>query len=370
MEEPVLTAIILSAGLSSRLGDFKPLLPLGGEFFLERVIALYRSAGIQDIRVVTGYRAADIMDLAGRCGARTIFNPGFDQGMLSSVIAGVSDLLQDCAGFFIHPVDIPLVRRQTLIDLQNSFRSGKVSVYYPAFLGTRGHPPLISGIHVKALKTWTGQGGLREFLKEYEADAMSVPVVDQFVLKDIDMPEDYASILSCMDSYDIPSADECRALMIRHSVSQKVIDHCMAVADLAGHMANALNSAGCVLDIGLAVSAALVHDLAKGSPRHAVEGARILREMAFSRVADIVAVHMDHTVERGAPVTEAEVVFLADKWVQEDRKISMKERFEAKLRKYCADSEACQEISRRMGNAIEAQKRIEAIIGCDINELL
>jgi len=370
MEEPALAAIILSAGLSSRLGDFKPLLPLGGALFLERVIALYRSAGIQDIRVVTGYRASDVMAIAGRCGARTVFNPHFDQGMFSSVITGVEDLPHVCDGFFIHPVDIPLVRRQTLIDLQNSFRSGKRSVYYPAFLGTRGHPPLISVIHVEALKTWTGQGGLRKLLKEYEADAMSVPVADQFVLKDIDMPEDYASILSCLDSYDIPSADECRALMIRHSVSQKVIDHCMAVADLAGHMANALNSAGCVLDIGLAVSAALVHDLAKGSPRHAVEGARILREMAFSRVADIVAVHMDHTVERGAPVTEAEVVFLADKWIQDDRKVSMEERFQAKLRKYGADSKVCREIRKRLGNAIEAQKRIEAIIGCDINELL
>jgi probable phosphoglycerate mutase len=172
-----------------------------------------------------------------------------------------------------------------------------------------------------------------------------------------------------MNRYDIPSADECRALMIRHSVSQKVIDHCLAVADLAGQMANAMNAAGCRLDIELTVSAARVHDLAKGCPRHAAEGARILREMEFSRVADIVAVHMDHTVERGAPVTEAEVVFLADKWIQDDRKVGMEERFQAKLLKYGADSEACREIRRRLGNAIEAQKRIEAIMGCAINEL-
>jgi len=370
MGKPVLIAIILSAGLSSRLGDFKPLLPLGGALFLERIIALYQSAGIQDIRVVTGYRAADVMAIAGRCGARTVFNPHFDQGMFSSVITGVEDLPHVCDGFFIHPVDIPMVRRQTLIDLQNAFKPGKAGVCYPAFLETRGHPPLISGIHVKELKTWTGQGGLREFLKEYEADAMNVPVADQFILKDIDRLEDYTCARSCMDSHDIPSADECRALMISQAVSQNVVKHCLAVADLAGQMANALNAAGCRLDIGLAVSAARVHDLAKGCSRHALKGARILREMEFSRIADIVAVHMDYTVEKGAPVTEAEVVFLADKWIQEDRKVSMEERFEAKLRKYGADSEASREIRRRMGNAIEAQKRIEAIMGCAINELL
>ncbi|RPH51128.1 MAG: HD domain-containing protein [Desulfobacteraceae bacterium] len=370
MEEQAFTAIILSAGLSSRIGDFKPLLPLGGKLLLEHVIDLYRSAGIKDIRVVTGFRAADVTVIAGRRGVKPIFNPDFAQGMFSSVIAGVSDLLEDCDGFFINPVDIPLVRRRTLMDLQNSFKTGKRSVYYPAFLGTRGHPPLISGMLVNALKTATGQGGLREFLKEYESDATDVPVVDQFILKDIDMPADYAWALDRMDRYDIPSEAECRALMIRQSVSQKIIGHCMAVADLAGHMAKALNAAGCRLDIELTVSAALVHDLAKSYSNHAAEGPRILREMAFSRIADIVEVHMDYTVEKESPVTEAEVVFLADKWIQEDRKVGMEERFQSKLRKYSADPEACREIRRRLDNALKAQKRIEAVMGFTILELL
>ena len=107
METPIITAIILSAGLSSRMGDFKPLLSLEGKLFLERIIALYRSAGIQDIRVVAGHRAGDVMALAERCGASAVFNPDFAHGMFSSVVAGVSDISQDCTGFFIHPVDIP-----------------------------------------------------------------------------------------------------------------------------------------------------------------------------------------------------------------------------------------------------------------------
>ncbi len=369
MGKPVLTAIILSAGFSSRLGAFKPFLPLGEMLFLERIIALYRSAGIQDIRVVTGYRTADVMAIAGHCGAKSIFNPDFAQGMFSSVIAGVSDLSEDCTGFFIHPVDIPLVRRQTFIDLQSAFKSGKGSVYYPVFLGTRGHPPLISGIHIKALKTWMGQGGLREFLNAYEAEVMNVPVADRFVLKDIDTPEDYEWALGCLDCYDIPSGDECRALMIRQAVSQNIIEHCRSVADLSKRMATALNAAGCRLDIERIVSSALIHDLARGCPHHAAEGARILREMAFPRIADIVEVHMDYTAIKGAPVTEAEVVFLADKWILEDHKIGMDERFKAKLRQYGADSEACRNIFKRWGNALKSLKRIEATLGCTIHHL-
>ncbi len=369
MEKPALAAIILSAGLSSRLKDFKPLLHLGGVPLLERVITLYRSADVPDIRVVTGYRAEEVMALARRCGARPVFNPDFAQGMFSSVIAGISDLLPDCDGFFIHPVDIPLVRCRTLIDLQNAFKLRKAGVYYPTFLETRGHPPLISGIHAKSLKNWTGQGGLREFLNGHEANAMNVPVVDQYILRDIDTPEDHAWAQGCMAHLDIPSDAECRALMIRQAVSQNIVNHCRAVADLARHMATALIASGCKLDIEQVVSAAMVHDLARGCPRHAAEGARILREMGFFRIADIVEEHMDYPVIKESPVSEAEVVFLADKWIQEDRRISMDKRFKAKLRKYGADSGACQGILSCRENALESQKRVEALMGCPILDL-
>jgi molybdenum cofactor cytidylyltransferase len=134
-------------------------------------------------------------------------------------------------------------------------------------------------------------------------------------------------------------------------------------------MATALNEAGCRLDIERIVAAARIHDLGKGCPGHAAEGARILREMGFARIADIVEVHMDYTAKKGAPITEAEVVFLADKWIREDRRISMEERFQAKLRKYGADSGACREILKRRENALESQQRIESLLGCAIPEL-
>ena len=88
MEKPVLAAIILSAGLSSRLKEFKPLLPLGNELLLERVLTLYQSVGVSDIRVVTGHRAGEVAALAMRCGAKPVFNPNFAcKGMFSSVVA-------------------------------------------------------------------------------------------------------------------------------------------------------------------------------------------------------------------------------------------------------------------------------------------
>ena len=49
-------AVILAAGIASRMGDFKPLLPMGEESVIQNVVRVLREAGVQQIVVVTGYR--------------------------------------------------------------------------------------------------------------------------------------------------------------------------------------------------------------------------------------------------------------------------------------------------------------------------
>ncbi|WP_051328359.1 nucleotidyltransferase family protein [Desulfatirhabdium butyrativorans] len=217
MERSNLSAIVLSAGMSSRIGGFKPLLPLAGKTLLEHVLSLYRSVGISDIRVVAGYRGDELIPPAERFGARVVFNPDFQTGMFSSVVAGIVDLSPGCSGFFIHPVDIPLVRCETLIALRKAFQQGKSSVYYPSFQERRGHPPLISAIHVKAIQSWHGRGGLRMFLRNHQDDATDVPVGDPFILKDIDTPEDYAWALNFM----VPERKPMIPARIRPKLSRK-----------------------------------------------------------------------------------------------------------------------------------------------------
>ena len=56
-----ITALILAAGYSSRMGSFKPLLSFNGVCALERVTALFKEVGIEDIRVVLGYRAEELL---------------------------------------------------------------------------------------------------------------------------------------------------------------------------------------------------------------------------------------------------------------------------------------------------------------------
>ena len=189
MNPKATTAVILSAGFSKRMGDFKPLMTLGRMTVLERTIQLFQSAGIFRIHVVTGHRSADLALRIECWGARNVFNPFYREGMFSSVAAGVSSLDEATQAFFVLPVDIPLVRPATIRDLLDTFQPGTAAICHPTFQGRRGHPPLIGAQHIGSVLSWREQGGLAALLARLERFAVDVPVVDEFIHSDMDTPE-------------------------------------------------------------------------------------------------------------------------------------------------------------------------------------
>ena len=81
---------MLAAGYSSRMGAFKPLLELGGRTFLERCVAAFRQAGVEDVVVVTGHRAEELRAAARGLGVRVALNGRYPEGMYTSVQAGLA----------------------------------------------------------------------------------------------------------------------------------------------------------------------------------------------------------------------------------------------------------------------------------------
>jgi len=310
-------AIILAAGFSERMGELKPLLPLGGITILERTVTLFQGAGIGDVRVVTGHRGSELEPLLARLGARAVANPRYREGMFSSVAAGVSTLGREVDAFFVLPVDVPLVRAATIRRLLQFYWQEEGKVIYPRFLGKRGHPPLIPGRHAREIVAWQGEGGLKAALAQWESAALDVDVADGNVLLDMDTPGDYKLLREKVERMEIPTPDECRALMENVlCVPEQIIRHGRGVALVATRLGDELNHAGCCLDIHLLKGAALLHDLAKGEPDHGRAGARILCELGFGAVAEPVATHMDISVNEGEAISAGEVLYLADKLVQ------------------------------------------------------
>jgi len=190
-----IAALILCAGRSLRMGDFKPLLPLGPDSFIERTIRLYRGVDIGDILVVVGHEAGRVIPVLDGLGVNWVKNTHYDQGMFSSIQTGVRGLWGQCRAFFLHPADIPFVHPETIKSLIAAFQTGDVDVCRPAYRGKLGHPPLISLSLSGAIGEFDGTGGLRALLARHADKSRNIQCDDPGILLDMDTPEDYEKAL-------------------------------------------------------------------------------------------------------------------------------------------------------------------------------
>jgi CTP:molybdopterin cytidylyltransferase MocA len=191
-----LALLILAAGLSSRMGALKPLLPVGESSALLRSVRLAADAGIDEVIVVTGNGRERISKALQDCGApvKTVFNGAFKTGMFSSVKAGAAALPEGTDGFFLLPADVCAVRESTLRLLAGAFeREDALKTVYPSVSGLRGHPPLIPARFIPALGEYDGGDGLRGFLSGLPS--IELETGDPGIALDMDTPEDYARML-------------------------------------------------------------------------------------------------------------------------------------------------------------------------------
>lgn len=366
-----LTAIVLSAGYSRRAGRFKPLLALGATTLVERAVRLYRTAGIPDVCVVIGHRADEVRDALRPLAVRCVINPQFASGMYSSLVAGLRTLPHGCGGFFVHPVDIPLVRRSTIAALVAGASRFPGVVLHPCFQGRRGHPPLVPAALAAGILDWPGHGGLRGFWESGHRPMRDIPVADEGILLDLDTEADYRRLTARCERQDLPTAAECRTLLEDIlTVPEAIRVHGRAVAGVAVKIAVALVQAGIRLDIDLIRAAALLHDIAHGRPNHAAAGAALLEELDYPRLAAPVRLHMDITVDPDRPPDEAGVLFLADKLVAGSRLVPPEERFQRKMADCGDDARARAAIERRRIAARTIRESVERFSGQSVEDIL
>lgn len=358
-----IAGLIVVAGYSSRMGAFKPLLPMGGNTVLETAVGSLRQGGIQDIRVVTGHRAEELNPVLERLNVGIVENPRYAEGMFSSIVTGLKNLAGEAEAFFLLPGDNPLIRRRSIKDMVRAYRKTGAAVVYPVFNGHRGHPPLISANCFKNILDSDGVGGLRNILAQFAADSAEVEVADQWVLLDIDTIEDYERLIEYHARRKIPTYAECLAILNKHQVDSRVSRHGQAVAAVGSSLATLLNRVGLNLDLDLVVAGGLVHDLAKGKPNHPKRGERLIACMGFTALSSIVASHMDLEFQADYVIDEAAVVFLADKLVQGDRRVSLVERFSPALEKFSGSHEIVDSVVSRMRTAEAIRDRVLNLLG-------
>jgi molybdenum cofactor cytidylyltransferase len=362
------TAIVLAAGASSRMGSCKALLSAGGRTLLARAVGAFVAVGVRDVVVVTGSHGDEVAAAAVRLGARPAPNPHHQAGMFTSVQAGAA-AVPEGRRFFLLPVDLPLVRPETVGRLARAADVSEAAVVLPVHDGVPGHPPLLGPELRAEILAARPAGGLRELLLSRPERALRVPVDDPGVLQDADTPRDLAALDDRARREELPSELRCLELLRERGAGPGLIAHAAAVAAVAASLAAALNERRQYLLVPLVKAAALLHDVARAEPQHAAAGAALLEQLGYARLAPVVRSHMELGDAADGALDEAQVVYLADKLVRGDRYTGLEVRFAERLERDGRDPAAREAILARRDEACRVEASIEAVLGRPLREV-
>jgi len=194
--QPMLSAILLAAGESKRMGALKQLMPLGESTLLEQAVDNLLNSSVDETIVVVGHKAEEITQAIASRPVKIMFNHNYPQGMSTSIIAGLILVDPKSQAVILALGDQPLVESQTINQLIDAFNSHDKGIAVPTHRGKRGHP-IIFAIRYKAeLLELKGDIGGREIIKNHPDDVLEVAVDSESVISDIDTQDDYQSKLS------------------------------------------------------------------------------------------------------------------------------------------------------------------------------
>ncbi|MGI6193374.1 MAG: NTP transferase domain-containing protein [Christensenellales bacterium] len=189
--------VIVAAGMSSRMGDFKPMLNIGSISIAQRIIATFKQAGVERIVVVTGYNADVLEHHLAKCGVVFLRNEQYQTTqMFDSARIGLQYLFDKCDRVFFTPVDIPLFTAGTVSKLLHT----GAELACPVCRGKRGHPILMSSHIIEKVLADSGENGMAGALSRCGVPVTEVIVDDAGILHDADTPADYQALLEYHNS--------------------------------------------------------------------------------------------------------------------------------------------------------------------------
>lgn len=354
-------SIVLAAGLSTRMGAFKPLMPFAGKTVVEHVLESLAAAGITHRVVVTGHDAERLAPVVVATGACAVRNPDFSDGMMTSVRAGIAALPADVTAAMILPVDIPLIRPATLRRLAEAARADVI--IRPIFAGRIVHPPVIGQSFFQEIVEAVPGRTLRDVFTALAGAMVELAVIDSGTLRDMDSTADYWRLVAAAAVRRHPDIAECEAMLAAAGTPEPTRRHARAVAGLAVEIASRLAAAGVKLDPRLVEAGALLHDIAKGEPDHAAAGARLVDGFGFPEAATVVAGHMDMVFQPGDAIDERVVVLLADKLVAGDKRVPLDARFAPAFARFADDPAALDAARTKRATVGRILADVEALIG-------
>jgi molybdenum cofactor cytidylyltransferase len=188
---PMISAIVLAAGMSERMGSPKPLLEIGGRTFIESVCGRIWEAGAGEVVVVLGARHELVEEKVDFPREKVAVNDDYLLGQLSSLKVGMEMLDGSSSHFLLALVDHPLVKTTTYRKLMRECGTHGDSIVIPVFRGRRGHPVVFPRpLYLQLLEAPLAIGA-RYVVQRNLDRIVEIDVDDGGILADIDTREDF-----------------------------------------------------------------------------------------------------------------------------------------------------------------------------------
>ena len=186
-----ISAILLAAGESKRMGKNKLFLSWGKRTILEHCLQTLLRSKVKEVVIVLNDPMKEKRDRLKDRKVKVVMNPHYKKGMSTSIRCGLKALDPKSNGILIALGDQPFIKTRTINALIGAFGRAKGKIIVPSFRGRRGHPVIFHRKYEEELLRLRGDAGGKTIIMKHPEDVHIIPVKSEGVIRDIDTWRNY-----------------------------------------------------------------------------------------------------------------------------------------------------------------------------------
>jgi len=191
----MISAIILSAGLSSRFGSSKALAKLNGHTVIEHIQNTISGTAINEIIIVLGASAEEIKPyILKHKKVKAVYNKDYNLGQTSSFKVGLQNICSESQGILLFPIDYPAVKTETINELIVGFTKFLPKIIIPTHEGTKGHPPVFNMSLKNEFLELDNEIGVNTILHRHKDGTVFMPFKDAGIISSFNTQEEFQEL--------------------------------------------------------------------------------------------------------------------------------------------------------------------------------
>jgi len=191
--------VVLAAGLSSRMGENKMLIEVGGRTLVQRAVETALSARLDPVLVVVGHESERVRAELRGLSCTAVLNAEYARGMNTSLRAGIRALPENTDAAVVLLGDMPLVDARMVRALVEAFRGSPAPLAISTYGGIVAPPILYARAVFAELRALDADACGKQVVKQHRAEAIELAWPSE-ALTDLDEPADLERVRSRLEA--------------------------------------------------------------------------------------------------------------------------------------------------------------------------